>query len=129
MVKKDTLKKGAGKKDTNKFRSQLEMLAQRVRSDAAAIAEMVQSGSGGGGNSSTVPLHLGDMGTDEYLRELNATLLGNEQYLVGEAREAIRRLEAGTFGVCEGCEKPIAQERLEAMPYTRYCVRCASTLR
>lgn len=120
MVKKD-----AGKKDTDKFRSQLEMLAQRVRSDAAAIAEMVQSGSGGGGNSSTVPLHLGDMGTDEYLRELNATLLGNEQYLVGEAREAIRRLEAGTFGICEGCQKRIAQERLEAMPYTRYCVRCA----
>jgi len=121
MVKKDD------KKDEQKFRAQLESLAQRVRSDAEAIAELVQSGSGGNGNLSTVPLHLGDMGTDEYHRELNATLLGNEQYLVNEAREALRRLEAGTFGICESCGKPIGKERLEAMPYTRFCVRCAET--
>ena len=71
-----------------KFRHSLETLALRVRADAEKIAEQVQSGSGGSGNLSTVPVHLGDMGTDEFMRELDATLLDNEQYLVTEARAA-----------------------------------------
>ena len=112
--------------DLAKFRAKLEALALRVRDDADNIAEQVQSGSGGGGNLSTVPVHLGDMGTDEFMRELDATLLDNEQYLVTEARAALRRIEAGTFGICEGCGKRVAKERLEVMPFTRFCVRCAN---
>jgi RNA polymerase-binding transcription factor DksA len=112
-------------KGNENYRRELLALATRVRADAQNIAEQVQNGSGGGGNLSTVPLHLGELGTDEYLRELNATLLGNEQYLIGEAIEALHRLDAGTFGVCEACGKRIAQPRLEAMPYTRFCVRCS----
>lgn len=110
-----------------KFRSELKSLAMRVRSDADALSEQVQSGSGQAGNLSTVPVHLGDMGTEEFLQELNATLLGNQQYLVDEARAALRRIEAGTFGKCEACGKAIAKARLEAMPYARYCVACAET--
>ncbi len=109
-----------------KFRSQLEQLALRVRADADQLAEQVQSGSGAGGNLSTVPVHLGDMGTDEFMQEMNATLLDNEQYLVDEARAALRRIEAGTFGVCESCGKPVPKERLDVLPHTRFCVRCAS---
>jgi RNA polymerase-binding transcription factor DksA len=107
------------------YRAKLAALAMRVRGDAENIAEQVQSGSGGGGNLSTVPVHLGDMGTDEFMHELNATLLDNEQFLVTEARAALRRIDAGTFGVCEGCGKRIAKERLEVMPFARFCVRCA----
>lgn len=99
----------------------------RVRADADALSEQVQSGSGQAGSLSTVPVHLGDMGTEEFMQELNATLLDNQQYLVDEARAALRRLDAGTFGVCEGCGKAIANARLEALPYTRYCVQCAAT--
>lgn len=108
-----------------RFRKELEALAMRVRADADALSEQVQSGSGQAGSLSTVPVHLGDMGTEEFLRELNATLLDNQQYLVDEARAALRRLEAGTFGKCEACGKAIAKARLEAMPHARYCVACA----
>lgn len=111
---------------TRRFRTALEALAMRVRADADALSEQVQSGSGQDGSLSTVPVHLGDMGTEEYLQELNATLLDNQQYLVEEARAALRRLSAGTFGKCEGCGKAIANARLEALPYTRYCVQCAA---
>jgi RNA polymerase-binding transcription factor DksA len=112
---------------TRRFRTELEALAMRVRADADALSEQVKSGSGQDGSLSTVPVHLGDMGTEEYLQELNATLLDNEQYLVDEARAALRRLSAGTFDKCEGCGKSIANARLEALPYTRYCVQCATT--
>jgi hypothetical protein len=71
-------------------------------------------------------MHLGDMGTDEFLYDMNVTLLANEQYIVGEARAALARLNDGTFGKCKSCGKTIATARLEAIPYTRFCVECAA---
>jgi RNA polymerase-binding transcription factor DksA len=72
-------------------------------------------------------MHLGDMGTDEYLHDLNSTLLENEEYIAAESLEALHRMDAGRFGICESCEKPIAEERLEAIPYARFCVACAAS--
>jgi RNA polymerase-binding transcription factor DksA len=111
-----------------KLRHSLETLASRVRSDASAMIEQARSSSGGNGGSelSNAPFHLGDMGTEEYLYDLNTTLLANEQYIAVEAREALRRMDDGTFGVCESCRKSIGKERLEAIPYSRYCVTCAA---
>jgi RNA polymerase-binding transcription factor DksA len=113
--------------DLNAFHRQLQELTSRVRTDAAALAEQTHSPSGGNGGSelSNAPLHLGDMGTDEYLYDMNATLLENERYIVSEAREALRRMDKGTYGKCEECGRTIAKARLEAIPYTRFCVKCA----
>jgi RNA polymerase-binding transcription factor DksA len=115
--------------DLEKIRRQLEAIAARVRSDATAMLEQTLTPSGGNSGSelSNVPFHLGDMGTDEYLYDLNATLLANEQYIVSEAREALRRLGEGTYGTCESCGHRIAKARLEAIPFTRFCVKCAET--
>jgi RNA polymerase-binding transcription factor DksA len=119
--------KKLSKTQLDMFRKELEALATRVRSDASAMIEQVRHGSGGNGGSelSNAPFHLGDMGTDEYLYDLNTTLLANEQYIAVEARDALQRMEKGTYGICESCESPIAKERLEAIPYTRHCVKCA----
>ncbi|MFO0790222.1 MAG: TraR/DksA C4-type zinc finger protein [Pirellulales bacterium] len=116
-------------KQSNKYRKLLEDLASRVGSDASGMVEQVRGTSGGNGGSelSNAPLHLGDMGTEEYLYDMNTTLLANEQYIVNEAREALRRIDAGSYGTCESCGKAIAAARLEAIPYTRYCVKCAET--
>jgi hypothetical protein len=65
------------------------------------------------------------MGTEEYLYDLNTTLLANEQYIAVEAREALRRMDEGNYGTCEACGKAIAKERLDAIPFTRFCVGCA----
>ncbi len=74
---------------------------------------------------SNAPFHLGDMGTEEYLYDLNTTLLANEQYIAVEAHEALRRMDENHYGTCESCDKTIAKERLEAIPYTRYCIACS----
>jgi RNA polymerase-binding transcription factor DksA len=110
-----------------KLRHQLEALSSRVRSDATAMIEQARSPTGGNGGSelSNAPFHLGDMGTEEFLYDMNTTLLANEQYIVSEAREALRRLDAGTYGICQHCGGKIAKARLDAVPYTRYCVKCA----
>src|SRR6476659_5423103 len=114
-------------KDVNKYRKALEALSSRVRSDANGMVDQVRSGTGGNGGSdlSNAPFHLGDMGTDEFMYDMNATLLVNEQYIVAESREALNRLDNGTYGVCESCGQSIASARLEAIPFTRFCVKCA----
>jgi RNA polymerase-binding transcription factor DksA len=112
--------------DLKKYRKAIEQLALRVRSDTDGMVEQVRAGSGGnGGDLSNAPFHLGDMGTDEFLYDMNATLLVNEQYIVAEAREALNRLDNGTYGTCESCGQQIASARLEAIPFTRFCVKCA----
>jgi DnaK suppressor protein len=113
--------------ELKKYRQLLVGLANRVRTDASGMVDRARAGSGGNGGSnlSNVPMHLGDMGTDEYLYDMNTTLLANEQYIVAEARAALDRLDGGTFGKCEACGKPITPARLEAIPYTRCCMKCA----
>jgi hypothetical protein len=71
-------------------------------------------------------MHLADMGTEEYLHDLNATLLESKEYLAQEARAALERLDQGSFGECESCGESIPKPRLDAIPYTRFCVDCAS---
>jgi RNA polymerase-binding transcription factor DksA len=111
-----------------KYRRLLTAIANRVRADAANMQEQVRAGSGGNGGTelSNAPFHLGDMGTEEFLYDMNATLLQNEQYIVAEARAALARMDDGTYGTCQSCLKKIAATRLEAIPYTRFCVECAA---
>ena len=73
-------------------------------------------------------MHLGDMGTEVYLQELNATLLENEEYLRGEVLAALERVDDGTYGTCENCGQKIIEERLELLPYARHCTPCAEKL-
>jgi RNA polymerase-binding transcription factor DksA len=115
------------KRALERYRRQLQQIAERMQSDAKAVTDQVREGSGGqtGGSLSNAPMHLGDMGTEEYLQDLNATILEHEEHLVNEAREALARIDAGTFGLCESCGKPIPKERLDALAYARRCAPCA----
>ncbi len=53
-------------------------------------------------------------------------LLGTLRESLGQVEDALRKLDAGTYGVCERCREPIAPARLEAMPDARRCITCAS---
>ena len=71
---------------------------------------------------------LSDQGTDTFDREFALNQLSNEQDVLFEIDEAIRRLESGTYGICEMTEQPINIERLEALPYVRYSVQAQAEL-
>jgi RNA polymerase-binding transcription factor DksA len=58
--------------------------------------------------------------------ELN--MMGSEQEVLFEIDAALRRIEKGTFGICELTGQPIDIERLNALPYVRYTVRAQSEL-
>ncbi len=64
--------------------------------------------------------------TIAFERSQVAALVKQARVHLAEIAEALTRLEAGSYGVCERCGQPIAAERLEARPTARRCVRCAS---
>lgn len=71
---------------------------------------------------------LSDQGTDTFDREFALNQLSNEQDVLFEIDEAIRRIEKGTYGICEMYDEPINIERLEALPYVRYSIKAQSEI-
>src|SRR5580765_3302299 len=114
-----------------KLRKILLALLERVRTDAKSVEEKAFGASGGQANGglSNVPMYLADLGTDTFMQELNETLLENERFVVSEISAALRRIEEGTFGICDKCGAQILDARIEALPYTRHCVSCAEKIR
>lgn len=66
--------------------------------------------------------HLADNASETYLRELDGGLEENADHLLDEIEAALGRIETGTYGLCVTCGKPIAPERLEAVPYAARCI-------
>ena len=76
------------------------------------------------GDLSNVPIHMADVGTDNYERELMIELIQNGEDGVRNIDDALERIEEGTFGICDACEKKINRERLKAVPYASLCINC-----
>lgn len=57
-------------------------------------------------------------------RNFELRIRDRERKLIGKIREALERIEEGTFGECESCEEEIGIERLRARPVTTYCIDC-----
>jgi RNA polymerase-binding protein DksA len=53
-------------------------------------------------------------------------LVGQLEETLIEVEKALSKLDSGTYGMCESCSKPIGEDRLEAMPATRFCIDCAN---
>jgi RNA polymerase-binding protein DksA len=80
------------------------------------------------GDLSSMPIHMADIGTDNYEQEFALGLMDSERKLLKEIDDALERIEQRVYGTCEGTGKPIAKARLEAQPWARYCVEYARML-
>jgi RNA polymerase-binding transcription factor DksA len=81
-----------------------------------------------GSEASAFGMHQADAGSDAYDRDFALSLLSQEQDALYEIDEALKRIDAGTYGVCEMSGKPIPHARLEAIPFARFTVECQSQL-
>lgn len=72
------------------------------------------------GDLSAYGQHMADAGTDTFDRDFALSLVSSEQEALSEIDAAIKRIHDGTYGICEHTQKPIAKERLLAVPFTRY---------
>jgi DnaK suppressor protein len=82
----------------------------------------------GGSNLSTLPIHMADMGTDNYEQEFTLGLVETERKLLREINNALAKIQNGSFGICEGTGKPISKARLEVQPWAKYSIEYAKQM-
>ena len=73
---------------------------------------------------SAMSSHLADLGSDREASDISLGRRASESTEIREIDDAVERIREGSFGRCESCDKPIAKERLEAIPYARLCMPC-----
>ncbi len=81
-----------------------------------------------GSEASAFGMHQADAGSDAYDRDFALSLLSQEQDSLYEINEALKRIDMGTYGICEMSGKPIPEIRLEALPFTRFTVECQAQI-
>jgi len=75
------------------------------------------------GDLSGYGFHMADSATENFDTEVRLGMVSSEQNLLNEIDDALKRIDDGTYGICEKYQTPISKARLKAMPYTRYCLK------
>ena len=96
-------------------------LADEIRSIAQDASTSPREASG---DLSAYTVHMADMAADTYERELSMNIASSEQEILYEIDDALKRLDDGSFGVCQQCNQPITMSRLKAVPYASLCINC-----
>jgi DnaK suppressor protein len=113
--------------EVGRFREMLLAKWREILGDVSTIEDeaLKKSRLDASGDLSSMPIHMADLGTDNYEQEFALGLLDGERKLLQEISDALQRIEDGTYGICEGTGKPIPKGRLKANPWARYCVEYA----
>ena len=113
---------GLSAKDIEFFRERLLERRARLLGDVSTLQDEARSQSGGStGVASSMPIHMADLGTDNYEKEFTLNLIQGERSLLREIDEALARINDGTYGICLATGKPIGKARLKAKPWAKYC--------
>ena len=123
-----TKKKQTNKLSENQLNDYRQLLIEKMQEILGDVSAMEEAAFQGGGELSSMPVHLADIGTDSYEQEFNLNLVAEEKKTLAEILEALGRITEGTFGICEGLGIPIEDNRLEAIPWTRYSLKYARML-
>ena len=102
-----------------KRKAELQKGIQHIADDALKTSQRDAAG-----DLSAYSLHMADVATDNYDREFSLGLADKEQAIVHRIDTAIDKIDEGTYGNCELCNKKIAVVRLKAVPYAELCVPC-----
>jgi DnaK suppressor protein len=79
---------------------------------------------GARGELSSVPLHPADLASETFEQDKELGMTERDSAIAAEIDEALNRIEEGTFGLCERCEKQISKERLQTLPRAAFCIDC-----
>jgi RNA polymerase-binding protein DksA len=118
------VKTGLTKKDIDHFRQLLLQKRAEIVGDVTSM-EVDARKQHSGGNLSNMPVHMADVGSDNYEQEFTLGLVESERKLIREIDAALLRIQNGTYGVCLERGVPIGKARLEAKPWAKYCIEVA----
>src|SRR5258705_2054413 len=113
---------------TRKQKEKLLQLRDAMVDSMAGVAQDTLRSRAEGSEASAFGMHQADAGSDAYDRDFALSLLSQEQDALYEIEEALKRVDAGTYGVCEMSGKPIPHARLEAIPFARFTVECQTQI-
>lgn len=114
---------GLGARDLQHFENLLLVKRREIVGDMHSMeGEALRSGTTG---LSNLPVHMADMGTDNYEQEFTLGLVEKDRTLLREINHALAKIPAGTYGICEGTGEPIGKPRLEVQPWARYSIEYA----
>jgi DnaK suppressor protein len=115
---------GHSPRELELFRDAILAKRREIVGDMSSMErEALRSSSGT--NLSNLPLHMADMGTDNYEQEFTLGLMEKDRKLLRDLNDALAKIQNGTYGLCEGTGKPISKPRLEAQPWARYSIEYA----
>jgi DnaK suppressor protein len=123
-------KSGFSKRELESFRQLLLTLRERITQEITFLSgdNLNRSAREASGDLSSYSIHMADQGTDNFDREFALNLMSSEQDILYEIDGALRRIEDGTYGICEMTGEPIEKERLKAIPYARHCIKAQQEL-
>jgi DnaK suppressor protein len=114
------------KTDMLAYKEKLHAMRARLRGDVSAMAEVALRKSGiEGSDSNAMPIHMAELGSDNFEQEFTLGLMEAEGDLLGLIEAAIERIQHGNYGRCVQCDGAIPKARLNAIPYTPVCIKCA----
>ena len=116
------------KPDIKVYKERLLLLRARLRGDVSQMANaaLKQSRTEANGDLSSMPIHMADIGTDNFEQEFTLSLMESDAGTLEKIEAALERVEDGTYGRCEECGAKIPKTRLNAIPYATMCVKCAA---
>jgi DnaK suppressor protein len=112
------------------YKERLLALRSRLRGDVSQMADAAlrKNRMDGGGEISSMPIHMADLGSDNFEQEFTLSLMENEEETLDLIELALERIEDGSYGVCDECGARIPKARLNALPYAPLCVKCAGQM-
>jgi DnaK suppressor protein len=117
---------GLSVKELETFRDMLLAKRRELVGDMRSMeSEALQRS---GENLSNLPLHMADMGTDNYEQEFTLGLMEKDRQLLREINQALSKIMDGRYGICEGTGKIISKARLEVQPWAKYSIEHARKL-
>ncbi len=116
------LKSPLKKRQLTEFREMLLTKRRTLLGDMTGMEAEALRGLGSGNDHSSMPVHMADIGTDNYEQEFTLGLLQSERQLLREIDEALERMAQGVYGLCMGTGQPIGAARLRAKPWAKYCI-------
>lgn len=118
------------KAEMKPYKLQLVALRARLRGDVNQMADaaLKKSRMESSGDLSSMPIHMADIGTDNFEQEFTLSLMETEEGTLEAIEASLERIEDGSYGQCEECGAAISKARLNAIPYTPYCIKCAQQM-
>lgn len=118
------------KAESKVYKERLLMLRARLRGDVSQLADaaLKKNRMEGASEISSMPIHMADLGSDNYEQEFTLSLMENEEGTLELIELALERIEDGTYGQCDECGIKIPKARLNAIPYAPLCVKCAGQM-